>query len=183
MGRIEADQRSGEGVWADTADRSKKNEVFLAGGMFTSHVHQKRKPRRPLPERIARANIRRSKIRAQVEHVFAGQKHRMGLSCAPSVSPGPPSRSEWPTLPITSSASPGWGAYCARLMQKPPPPRRRRRHGNCQEYVAPSGSPGSAVRAAVALPKSDSSFEVSSFGQTGFRRHLHDHSPMARLVA
>lgn len=47
--------------------------------MFTSHIHQKRKPRRPLPERIARANTRRSKIRAQVEHVFAGQKHRMGL--------------------------------------------------------------------------------------------------------
>ena len=47
--------------------------------MFTSHIHQKRKPRRPLPEHIARANTRRSKIRAHVEHVFAGQKHRMGL--------------------------------------------------------------------------------------------------------
>lgn len=46
--------------------------------MFKSHIHQ-RKPRQPLPERIARANTRRSKIRAQVEHVFAGQKHRMGL--------------------------------------------------------------------------------------------------------
>jgi hypothetical protein len=34
--------------------------------MFTSHIHQKRKPRRPLPERIARANTRLSKIRAQV---------------------------------------------------------------------------------------------------------------------
>ncbi|MDI1295499.1 MAG: transposase, partial [bacterium] len=67
------------GVWADTAYRSKKNEAFLASGMFTSHIHQRRKPRRPLPERIARANTRRSKIRAQVEHVFAGQKHRMGL--------------------------------------------------------------------------------------------------------
>jgi hypothetical protein len=32
-----------------------------------------------LPEQIARANTRRSKIRAQVEHVFAGQKHRIGL--------------------------------------------------------------------------------------------------------
>ena len=35
--------------------------------------------RQPLPERIARANTRRSKIRAHVEHVFAGQQHRMGL--------------------------------------------------------------------------------------------------------
>lgn len=67
------------GVWADTAYRSRKNEAFLADGMFTSHIHQKRKPRQPLPERIARANTRRSKTRAQVEHVFAGQKHRMGL--------------------------------------------------------------------------------------------------------
>ncbi len=67
------------GVWADTAYRSKKNEAFLADGMFTSHIHQKRKPRQPLPERIAWANTWRSKIRAQVEHVFAGQKHSMGL--------------------------------------------------------------------------------------------------------
>lgn len=67
------------GVWADTAYRSKKNEAFLASGMFTSHIHQRRKPRRALPERIAKANTRRSKIRAQVEHVFAGQKNRMGL--------------------------------------------------------------------------------------------------------
>jgi len=70
---------TGSGVWADTAYRSKKNEAFLAAGMFKSHIHQKRKPRQPLPDRIARANTRRSKIRAQVEHVFAGQKHRMGL--------------------------------------------------------------------------------------------------------
>lgn len=72
-------QNTGSGVWADTAYRSKKNEAFLASGMFTSHIHQRRKPRRALPERIAKANTRRSKIRAQVEHVFAGQKNRMGL--------------------------------------------------------------------------------------------------------
>ena len=47
--------------------------------MFKSHIHQKRLPGRPLPERIAKANARRSKVRAHVEHVFAGQKHRMGL--------------------------------------------------------------------------------------------------------
>jgi transposase, IS5 family len=70
---------TGSGVWADTAYRSKKNEAFLAAGMFKSHIHQRRKPRQPMPERIAKANTRRSKIRAQVEHVFAGQKHRMGL--------------------------------------------------------------------------------------------------------
>jgi len=72
-------ENTASGVWADTAYRSKKNEAFLAKGMFTSNIHQKRLPRRPLPERIARANARRSKVRAAVEHVFAGQKHRMDL--------------------------------------------------------------------------------------------------------
>ncbi len=66
-------------IWADTAYRSKKNEAFLAKCMFTSHIHQKKPPRRPMPERIARANAKRSAIRSAVEHVFAGQKHRMGL--------------------------------------------------------------------------------------------------------
>ena len=70
---------TGSGVWADTAYRSKKNEAFLARGMFTSHIHQKKPPRRPMPERIARANAKRSAVRSAVEHVFAGQKHRMGL--------------------------------------------------------------------------------------------------------
>ena len=70
---------TGSGVWADTAYRSKKNEASLAAGLFKSHIHQRRKPRRALPERIAKANTRRSKIRARVEHVFTGQKHRMGL--------------------------------------------------------------------------------------------------------
>lgn len=67
------------GVWADTAYRSKKNEAFLARGMFTSHIHKKKPPMRPMPEHIARANARRSAVRSAVEHVFAGQKHRMGL--------------------------------------------------------------------------------------------------------
>lgn len=31
------------------------------------------------PEHIARANAKRSAVRCAVEHVFAGQKHRMGL--------------------------------------------------------------------------------------------------------
>ena len=32
-----------------------------------------------MPERTARANAKRSAVRSAVEHVFAGQKHRMGL--------------------------------------------------------------------------------------------------------
>jgi IS5 family transposase len=67
------------GVWADTAYRSKKNEAFLQRGMFSSHIHQKKPPKKPMPEHIARANARCSAVRSAVEHVFAGQKHRMGL--------------------------------------------------------------------------------------------------------
>jgi IS5 family transposase len=70
---------TGSGVWADTAYRSKKNEAFLARGMFTSHIRQKKPPRQPMPECIAKANAKRSAVRSAVEHVFAGQKHRMGL--------------------------------------------------------------------------------------------------------
>jgi len=70
---------TGSGVWADTAYRSKKNEAFLERGMFKSHIHQRKPNRRSMPERIARANAKRSAIRSAVEHVFAGQKHRMGL--------------------------------------------------------------------------------------------------------
>ncbi len=63
----------------DTAYRSKKNEAFLAKGMFTSHIHQRKPQLRAMPERIARANAKRSVVRSAVEHVFAGQKHRWGL--------------------------------------------------------------------------------------------------------
>ncbi|MDP4576276.1 IS5 family transposase [Qipengyuania sp. G39] len=72
-------ENTASGVWADSAYRSKKNEAFLKKGMFTSHIHQKKPPRQEMPERTVIANARRSKIRSAVEHVFAGQKHRMGL--------------------------------------------------------------------------------------------------------
>ena len=47
--------------------------------MFKSNIHQRRMPRQPLTEHIARANARRSAVRSAGEHMFAGQKHRMGL--------------------------------------------------------------------------------------------------------
>ncbi len=72
-------ENTASGVWADTAYRSKKNEAFLAKGLFTSHIHQKKPPKKPMPERVAKANAKRSVVRSAVEHVFAGQKHRMGL--------------------------------------------------------------------------------------------------------
>lgn len=70
---------TGSKVWADTAYRSKKNEAWLEKNGYRSDIHHKKPKGRPMSEATARANGRRSKIRAVVEHVFAQQKSRMGL--------------------------------------------------------------------------------------------------------
>ncbi|MGB3386701.1 MAG: IS5 family transposase, partial [Pseudaminobacter sp.] len=70
---------TGSTVWADTAYRSKKNETWLDRNGFASDIHHKKPKGRPMSEATARANGRRSKIRARIEHVFAHQKARMGL--------------------------------------------------------------------------------------------------------
>jgi hypothetical protein len=44
-----------------------------------SHIHHKKAPPRPCPAHIARANAKRSAVRSALEHVLAGQKHRIGL--------------------------------------------------------------------------------------------------------
>ncbi len=42
---------------------------------------QHRKPRgRDMPDHLRRCNATRSRTRSHVEHLFAGQKHRMGLT-------------------------------------------------------------------------------------------------------
>jgi transposase, IS5 family len=66
-------------VWADTAYRSKANETYMAENGFTSRIHRKKLAGRPMPERTRRANARKSAVRSRIEHVFAEQKHRMGL--------------------------------------------------------------------------------------------------------
>jgi IS5 family transposase len=66
-------------VWADTGYRSRKNEALLRQRMLTSHIHRKKPTGRPMPARTARANAKKSAIRAHIEHVFAEQKARMGL--------------------------------------------------------------------------------------------------------
>lgn len=43
-----------------------KNEAFLAKGMFTSNIHQRKPNRRAMPERVARANAKRSAARSAV---------------------------------------------------------------------------------------------------------------------
>src|SRR6516165_3241992 len=62
-----------------TAYRSAANETFLTQNGFVSHIHRKKPKGRAMHETTRRANNAKSKIRARVEHVFAEQKHRMGL--------------------------------------------------------------------------------------------------------
>ncbi len=47
--------------------------------MLTSRIHRRKPAGKPMPQATARANARKSSIRAAVEHVFAHQKTRFGL--------------------------------------------------------------------------------------------------------
>lgn len=66
-------------VWADSAYRSQTNEKWLAGNMLTIRIHRRKPANKPMPEATARANAKKSSVRARVEHVFAHQKNRYGL--------------------------------------------------------------------------------------------------------
>jgi hypothetical protein len=66
-------------VWADTAYRSAKNEKHLADNGLRSQILRKKPQGKPMPEAVARANGKKSKVRAYVEHVFAQQKGPMDL--------------------------------------------------------------------------------------------------------
>ena len=66
-------------VWADTAYRSAANEAYLADHGKRSRIHRKKTKGKPMSKRTAKANARKSKVRARVEHVFAQQKERMNL--------------------------------------------------------------------------------------------------------
>ena len=72
-------QNTASDVWADTAYRSAKNEERLARNGLRSQIHRKKPKGKPMPEPIARANGKKSKVRAFVEHVFARQKGPMGM--------------------------------------------------------------------------------------------------------
>jgi transposase, IS5 family len=72
-------ENTGSEVWADSAYRSQTNEKWLAAQMLTSRIHRRKPAGKPMPKHIARANAKKSSIRAAVEHVFAHQKNRFGL--------------------------------------------------------------------------------------------------------
>jgi transposase, IS5 family len=66
-------------VWADTAYRSRANMALIDKRGLTAQF-QRAKPRgKPMPPHIARGNATRARVRSRVEHVFAAEKHRMGL--------------------------------------------------------------------------------------------------------
>ena len=77
-GLVDRDNTAAD-VWADTAYRSRANEAFLAGIGKISRIHRSKPRGKPMPKHTARANARKSKVRARIEHVFAEQKQLMGL--------------------------------------------------------------------------------------------------------
>lgn len=77
--RLVSRENTGSEVWADSAYRSRQSEKWLAERMLTSRIHRRKPAGQPMPRANARANAKKSSIRAAVEHVFAHQKTRFGL--------------------------------------------------------------------------------------------------------
>ena len=47
--------------------------------IVASRIHRRKPAGKPMPKATARANAKKSSIRARVEHVFADQNNRYGL--------------------------------------------------------------------------------------------------------
>ena len=54
-------------------------EKWLVGKMPASRIHRRKPAGKPMPPATARANAKKSSIRARIEHLFAHQKNRFGL--------------------------------------------------------------------------------------------------------
>ncbi|MBV9251839.1 MAG: transposase, partial [Acetobacteraceae bacterium] len=79
LGTVLDPQNTASDVWADTAYRSRANlSTLLRRGLKPRF--QRAKPRgRSMPPHMARGNATRARVRSRVEHVFAAEKHGMGL--------------------------------------------------------------------------------------------------------
>ena len=66
-------------IWGDTAYRCEENERLLQNNGFVSKLHRKKPKGKLMPIRTLKANSKKSKVRAMVEHVFAVQKEQMGI--------------------------------------------------------------------------------------------------------
>jgi IS5 family transposase len=115
-------------VWADSAYRSAEKERFLQGIGKVSRIHRKKPKGKPMPRHTARANAKKSAVRAHVEHPFAHQKGPMGL-VTPSVRNA---ANTSPTLPLSEeevlcSFVIGYGIArsCSSASSAAPPARGR----------------------------------------------------------
>ena len=125
-----------------------------------SKVHFKKPRGRSLPDKLARANAVRAKVRAHVEHVFAVQKQRMALSCAPSASNGPEPRSAWPIWSTTSSATSGLRAELHRP-EATTVPKKTRKHPKRRQSTTETQNKGRSPRTPFKPTSKYRFFEVS----------------------
>lgn len=65
-------------VWADSAYQSEEHEYILDAMGYRSHVHEKGYRGKTLSLRKQKANRRKSKVRARVEHVFGSITNEQG---------------------------------------------------------------------------------------------------------
>jgi IS5 family transposase len=79
LGAVLDPQNTASDVWADTAYRSRANLGALLRRGLKPRFHRAKPRGQPMPPHMARGNARRAQIRSRVEHVFAAEKHGMGL--------------------------------------------------------------------------------------------------------
>ncbi len=77
--RLVTTENTSSEVWADSAYRSRKSGKWLASKGLTSRIHHRKPARKPMPVVTARANARKSSVRARIEHVFAHRKTHFGF--------------------------------------------------------------------------------------------------------
>jgi IS5 family transposase len=65
-------------VYADSAYRSAETERKLKARGFRSRIHKRGRRNRPLSDAEKKANTRKSKVRARIEHVFGAQENAPG---------------------------------------------------------------------------------------------------------
>jgi IS5 family transposase len=65
-------------VFGDSAYSSAETEVALKAGGFKSRIHRRGRRNHPLSEAQAKANHKKSRIRARIEHVFGAQQTAPG---------------------------------------------------------------------------------------------------------
>ena len=71
-------ENSSKDVWEDSAYRSEEAEITLEAMKYRSHVHKKGSRNHALTQRDKKANTRKSKVRARVEHVLGSISNEQG---------------------------------------------------------------------------------------------------------